>query len=661
MNEKSISLSKNQIDQLEKQNCQCEDWNSVSVSPAFKADTIKNVTFSGKIRLGCFDKQIIFFGGVKKPSGIYNAFLHNCTIGDNVYIANVSNHIANYIIEDDCVVDHIDLLAVEGQTTFGNGIKAVVINEGGGREIPIYDNLTAQVAYIMALYRHRTKVLEILGKQIAQYAESVKSDVGLVCKGAHLSNCGTIKNVKIGEYAIIGNVKRLENGTIKSCKEAPTEIGASVVAKDFIIAEGAKISESSIVSDCFIGQAVKMTKQFSAENSVCFANCGLHHGEICSIFAGPYTVSHHKSTLLIAGLFSFFNAGSGTNESNHMYKVGSVHQGIFDRGAKMTSDGYVMYPARIGPFCVILGRHYGHPDTSDLPFSYLYEEEDKTYIVPGVNLRTVGIVRDGEKWPKRDERKCPEKSDLIIFDVLSPYTVEKIIKGLDLLLNLKPENMDTLEVVCNNLHFKTSALAKGIEYYTLAINKYLGDCLIEKLNDVKPESVSDLRNIFQPPVSNGNKWIDVAGLLTPQKCMTALLDNIEAEKFNSIESIINGLKSCHSKYAEYKWAWACEKISNLMKGQHQLSDTQKVLWIINNWLAACEKLNILIVADAKKEFGDTPRIGYGIDGDEKIRDADFDAVRGKFENNSFVLEVKHTQQQIAETAKQWIEKIKTLN
>ena len=34
-------------------------------------------------------------------------------------------------------------------------------------------------------------------------------------------------------------------------------------------------------------------------------------------FAGPYTVSHHKSSLPIAGMFSFFNAGGGANQSNH--------------------------------------------------------------------------------------------------------------------------------------------------------------------------------------------------------------------------------------------------------------------------------------------------------------------------------------------------------
>ncbi len=662
MNDKHIGLTKEQISQLEKQNCQCGNWKDVLVSPDFKHETIKNTTFSGKIKLGKFDKQVSFFGGVKKPAGICNAFLHNCTIGNNVYISNVSNYIANYIIEDDCIIDHIDLLAVEGQTTFGNGIKATVVNEGGGREITIFDGLTAQIGYIVALHRHKTKVREKIEKLTAQYVQSVKSDIGIVGKGSHLSNCGTIKNVKIGPAAIIGGVKRLENGTIKSCIEDQTEIGTGVIAKDFIIAEGAKISEGSIILNCFIGQATKMNRQFSAENSVCFANCGFHHGEICSIFAGPYTVSHHKSTLLIAGLFSFFNAGSGTNQSNHMYKVGSVHQGILERGTKITSDGYLMYPVRIGAFSVVVGRHYAHPDTADIPFSYLFEEEEKSFIVPGVNLRTVGTFRDGEKWPKRDERKAPNKMDLIIFDVLSPYTVQKIIKGLELLHNLQPLQTNTSkEVVCNNLHFSSSALLKGIEYYTMAINKFLGDCLIEKLRNSKLNSVSDLQKIFQSADSAGTgKWLDIAGLLVPEKCINSLLDDIEAGKLPALENIIERLKKYHSNYSEYRWSWVCEKIQNIMQKQSKLSDTEKVLKIISDWASACKKLNSLILADAEKEFSDVPRIGFGVDGDEKTRDADFDAVRGTFEGNTFVREIKGQHEVITKTAEEMTNKVKAL-
>jgi NDP-sugar pyrophosphorylase family protein len=656
-------ITKRQINRLKKQNCQCSNWRQVLVSPGFKTDTIRNTTFSGKIKLGKLDKMISFYGDVTKPAGIYNAHIHNCTIGNNVYISNVANHIANYVIEDDCIIDHIDLLAVEGQTTFGNGIRAVVINEAGGREVPIFDNLTAQIAYIIALYRHRTEVRQILEKLIAQYIKSVKSDTGIIGKGAHLSNCGTIKNVKVGSAAVIGNVRRLENGTIKSCPEDPTELGASVVAKNFIIAEGAKIGEGSIVLDCFIGQSTKMDRQFSAENSVCFANCGFHHGEICSIFAGPYTVSHHKSTLLIAGLFSFFNAGSGTNESNHMYKVGSVHQGIFERGTKMSSDGYVMYPARIGTFCVVMGRHYAHPQTQDVPFSYLFEEYGKTYVVPGVNLRTVGTVRDSEKWPKRDVRKAPQKMDLIIFDVLSPYTVQKVINGLNILLNLQSSQNDMPDVVTHNgLHFRSLVLNKGIEYYTIAINKFLGDCLIGRLKNSTLKSSGDLAKSLHPKDTAGKgKWVDMAGLLVPEQCVNQMLDDIEAGKLTTLESINDRLKSFYDNYSEYRWSWTAEKLGNIIKSQqNNMSEAEKVIKIIGDWLKACENLTSLILTDADKEFADQPRIGFGIDGDEKVRDADFDAVRGTFEGNSFVCELKQQIETTKQTAQKIINKIKSL-
>ena len=50
-------------------------------------------------------------------------------------------------------------------------------------------------------------------------------------------------------------------------------------------------------------------------------------------------------------------------------------------------------------------------------------------LIPGMNFFTVGTMRDGEKWPTRDKRKNSDKLDLIIFDVLSPYIGQKMIRG----------------------------------------------------------------------------------------------------------------------------------------------------------------------------------------------------------------------------------------
>jgi len=422
-------LSPEEISQLTSQGCTCDDWSKVEVAEGFDVSRVKSAHFGGQVRLGVLESETTFTSGVTKRAGITNAWIYNCRVGNNVYINNVRSYIANYVIEDDVAIENVDVLAVEGESSFGNGTEIEVVNEAGGREVPIYDYLSAQTAYIIAFYRHRPKVIENLQKMIARYTTSVTSSVGVVAKGARILNCGIIKNVRIGPAAVLEGANRLENGSVNSCPEDPVYVGPGVFAEDFICCSGCEVTDGTIISKCFVGQGTVLAKQYSAENSVFFANCGGFHGEACAIFAGPYTVTHHKSTLLIAGLFSFLNAGSGTNQSNHMYKLGPVHQGVVERGSKTASDSYMLWPAKVGAFTVVMGRHYRNSDTSDLPFSYLIEHEDESILAPGVNLRSVGTVRDARKWPKRDRRKDPRKLDRINFKLLSPYTVGKMVNG----------------------------------------------------------------------------------------------------------------------------------------------------------------------------------------------------------------------------------------
>ena len=102
-------------------------------------------------------------------------------------------------------------------------------------------------------------------------------------------------------------------------------------------------------------RAAGWTKGFTAAESLFSPNSHCENGEAASIFAGPYTVSHHKSSLLIAGMFSFFNAGSGSNQSNHLFKSGAVHQAVHLRGCKFASSAYIMSPALEGAFTMVMG------------------------------------------------------------------------------------------------------------------------------------------------------------------------------------------------------------------------------------------------------------------------------------------------------------------
>jgi len=635
-------LSSDEISRLTSQGCRCDDWSKVEVADGFDACRVKSSQFGGQVRLGSFDNEASFTGGATRPTGISNATIYNCKIGNNVYINNVRNHIANYSIEDDVVIENVDLLAVEGTSSFGNGTEVEVVNEAGGREIPIYDHLSAHTAYLIAFYRHRPGLIEKLQKMVADYVASVTSSTGVIARGARLLNCRIIKNVKIGPAATIEAVNRLENGSVNSCPEDPVYIGPGVFAEDFICCSGSEVTDGAIISRCFVGQGTVLAKQYSAENSVFFANCGGFHGEACAIFAGPYTVTHHKSTLLIAGLFSFLNAGSGTNQSNHMYKLGPVHQGVVERGSKTASDSYMLWPAKVGAFTVVMGRHYKNSDTSDLPFSYLIEREDESILAPGVNLQSVGTVRDARKWPRRDRRKDPRKLDHINFKLLSPYTTGKMLSGSKLLAELKAASGENTQYFTyHNVRIGKSSLERGIRLYEIGISKFLGNCLLKRLEGKAFKDVDALRAALRPETNTGpGKWVDLAGMFAPEEAVYKMIGDIEDGAISTLEQAAEAFKSMHEDYESYEWAWAADVLEKRLGKSIEKITAEDIIGLTEEWKAAVIELDKTLYNDAGKEFADTAQIGYGIDGDEETRRKDFAAVRGTFEEDGFVTEIQ---------------------
>jgi len=633
-------LTDREIATLTVYGCSATDWKKVLVVEDFSANFVSNVHFSGDIKLGTYTKVFELAGGVSKHAGIYNCSLHNCEIGNDVFIDKIHNYIANYKISDGSYIENVNLMLVDGKSSFGNGVKVPVLNEGGGREIPIYDELSAPLAYILTLYRHRPVLIQNLQAMIDTYAASVSSSWGTVGENVRIVNCGSIKNVRIGNCAVIEGASLLENGSINSNEEANVVIGSGVKCNDFILCSGVSVTDSTLISRCFVGQGCIMGKHYSALDSLFFSNCQGLHGEATAIFAGPYTVSHHKSTLLIAGMFSFLNAGSGSNQSNHMYKLGPIHQGICERGAKTTSDSYLLWPARIGAFTLVMGRHYKHSDTSDLPFSYLIENATESFLVPGVNLRSVGTIRDAQKWPKRDVRKDSHKIDPINFNLLSPYTIGKMMKGVDVLKHLQHLAGESTEVYTyQNCSIKNSSLLHGLELYNIAINKFLGNSLISRLQKSDINSMADLHAVLKPNFDNaGGEWIDLSGLIAPKKVIDDLLIRIENNELNLLE-IQAQFELIHERYYDYEWTWAKEKLEK--KWNKSIADItlNELITTVEVWKSSVVKLDKLIYNDANKEFNLNAKTGFGVDGDDEQKQQDFESVRGSFDNNPFVLEV----------------------
>ena len=655
-------LNNLEIEVLEKQGCSAENWDTVLVKDGFTHDRVRNVSFGGKIRIGVFDKSLDVGNGIVKLCGLYNCCIRDCQIGDNVYISDVKN-LVHYDIESDVVIENIASLIVAGETTFGNGTEIEILNEGGGRELPIFDKLSSQVAYLIVTYRHDSALIQKLKGLVEEYVKSKRSTQGIIKQGARIFNSLIVRNVNIGESAFISGALHLEEGTIGSCKSDPTFIGEGVIAKGFIILSGTRIDGSAMLDHCFVGQGVRIGKQFSAENSAFFANSEGFHGEACSIFAGPYTVTHHKSTLLIAGLFSFYNAGSGTNQSNHLYKLGPVHQGVLERGAKTGSFSYMMWPCRIGSFTSVIGKHYSNFDTTDFPFSYILESGGKSTLVPAMNLCTVGTRRDSVKWPARDRRKNPDKLDLINFELFSPYTIGKMMRGVKLLKDLYGNSSEDQEYIkYNGVYIKRRKLKSGYENYEMAINIYIGNEVVKRLERLSDATSFDavLEKLKSEGIEGCGKWVDISGMLTPISSLDKLLDSIKSDRISSIDGLINRLKAIHKNYNETAWTWCVDLIQKRLGVDFKYITLHHITGIINKWKESSVKFNSIVLKDAGKEFSEDRQIGYGIDGDENVKIEDFEAVVGTFDSNRFVLELKKESETVNRRAKVLLSRLESL-
>ena len=587
-------LTRDEIDVLEKNACQAEDWTRVRVTEGFHPDYMHRVMLYGDIAIGALDRQIEVSKGFYKHTGIYNATLRNVQVGDNCLIENIGNYINNYIIGDNCYISNLSTMETTDEGTFGEGKVISVLNEVGTGNVILFRGLNSQLAALMVKYASNAPFFQAMRQMVERHISATRGQRGSIGNGVRIVNTRAIINSILQDGCIIDGVSRLKDCTLLSSASTQVYIGTGVICEDSIVSDGSSITNSVKMQDCFVGEFCTITNGFAASQSVFFANSFMSNGEACAAFCGPFSSSHHKSSLLIGGQFSFYNAGSATNFSNHAYKMGPMHYGTLERGTKTASGAYILMPANIGTFSVCFGKLMYHPDTRCLPFSYLIAYGDIMYLSPGRNITTVGLYRDIRKWPKRDMRTSECQKSIVNFDWLSPFSVGEILQGKRILERLREASGDNVSTY--NYHeyvINASSLRKGIKYYDIALRIYMGAVLKRVIRQygrvVKPSS----------PVGEG-EWTDLSGMLLPISEERRIQEGITDGTFDSVNQVLAELKSIHAQYRDFLWTWTYHMILNYYQ-LHSLSDAD-VKHIHEDYVQARRAWISEIRKDAEKEY-----------------------------------------------------------
>ncbi len=582
-------LTESEIEILENNSCWSADWQCVMVADGFRPNFFHRVMFYGDIRLGAVEKNVEVSKGFVKHSGINDATLRNVTVGDNCLIEKVGNFINNYTIGNDCYISNVCTMETTEGATYGEGNIISVLNEVGDGNLISFRNLNSQFAAFMVKHFSNKPLKDAIRRLINECVERTLPERGTIGDNVKIVNTKEITNTVINDSCEISGASRLSDCTIMSSQEANVYIGTGVICENSIISDGCSITNSVKMQDCFVGEACHISNGFTASQSVFFANSYMSNGEACAAFCGPFTASHHKSSLLIGGMFSFYNAGSATNFSNHAYKMGPMHYGTLERGTKTASGAYLLMPAHIGTFSVLFGKLMYHPDTRDLPFSYLMAYGDTMYLIPGRNITTVGLYRDIRKWPKRDMRPQDGRKSIVNFDWLSPFSVGEILRGKQILERLREASGDNVsEYNYHDYVIKASSLRKGIKYYDIALRIYMGAVLKRHALE-KPSTEVGLGN-----------WNDLSGLLLPETEEQRLINDIQDGTIETIEEVVDRFNEIHQNYSEYRWTWTYKMICDYY-GLSEITEAdaervrQDYITARRAWIAEIRK-------DAEKEF-----------------------------------------------------------
>ena len=565
------SLRKEEIVTLTNQGCTAEDWSNIQVADLFSPQYINNVEFYGNVTLGYFQKDVEVAPGFTKHSGIRYATLRNVVLGN------------------DCLIEHVGIINTTTDATFGQGQVIAVLNEVGDGNVMIFDGLNAQLASLMVKYEQDKEFTQVIRSIIQKRIDLSTQPITIIGNDVRITHTTAIVNCHISDGCQIDGALRLQDCTLKSMPDAVVKIGVGVICEHSVIYNGSSVQNNAKLENCFVGEACTITDGFTAESSLFFANCYMSNGEACAAFCGPFSASHHKSSLLIGGMFSFYNAGSATNFSNHAYKMGPMHWGILDRGTKTASGSYILMPAHIGTFSVCFGKLMHHPDTTKLPFSYLIAYGDEMYLVPGRNLTTVGLYRDIRKWPKRDKRPDEARNSIVNFDWLSPFSVGGIMVAKRTLEGLREISGDVATYNFHDYVIKNSSLKKGIKYYDIALRIYMGAVMKRHILEVPRSSVGT------------GKWSDLSGLLIPVSEEQRIKEAIKNGELDTIDDIRNEFVKANKNYSEYRWAWSYRLIREYygIEGEITSEIAERVM---EDYITARRAWIAEIRKDAVKEF-----------------------------------------------------------
>ncbi len=691
-------LTAQEIELLVRNRNTSDNWNNILVSDAFNPELVQNCKFYGLVRIGKLESCYLEFHNLKRPVGLYNSIIISCDFGDNVVVENI-NFLSHYIIGSEVILVNTNEIATTSRSKFGNGILKEgenediriwleVCNENGGRKILPFIGMLPGDAFIWSRYRGNTRLMEQLKAFTQNKFSDKRGSYGNIGDRTVIKNCKILKDVNIGTDAYIKGANKIKNVTIHSNAASKTQVG-----------EGCELVNGIVDYGCRIFYGVKAVRFFMASNSQLKYGARLINSylgdnstisccEVLNSLIFPSHEQHHNNSFLCASLIQGQSniAAGATLGSNHNSRSADGEL-IAGRGFWPALCVSVKHNSVFASYTILAKGDYPAELNISIPFSLVSNESssDQLVVMPGYwfKYNMYALARNTWKYIDRDKRV--NKQQFLEFDYLAPDTILEMIKSLELFeywvgrAYYEQESADT-DIPEAGLHKKGKKLLldkdpvvqqlsiyadgfenssrkvkiiKITEAYHLFRNMIRYYTVLQALHFIENSTTKTFAPFLKKLPAPGSlySWLNVGGQLIPEKEVEKLISQIQQNKVKSWDEV-------HAFYermtAEY----------NTQKLQQALSAYKKVFGINLAAAAKADWKELLETSiDTKSWIFDQIFESREKDYTNPFRQmvfndpATMDAVIGKFEDNSFILQERNDLKQYRKKIQQIIKKL----
>jgi len=244
-------LTRQETDLLISRGCHARDWTGIRVVEDFVPEGIFGCLFLGTCVFGRFTGEDLAIGGTALPPGLHHSTLRDAVIGDGALVHRCEL-VSRYVVDAEAAVCGSRLsgdgLPGDGGRAVGNGTWINAGIETGGRTVPLYADLDADVAERSARSAASSADRREIGEFLAAYTAETAIPTGYVGRKSRIVGAALVKNAFIGPNALVEGAARIDGCTIMGSEEAPVFVGAGCVLDGSILRPGCLRSRSWLTS-----------------------------------------------------------------------------------------------------------------------------------------------------------------------------------------------------------------------------------------------------------------------------------------------------------------------------------------------------------------------------------------------------------------------------